>query len=80
MTRYVRVLAEPTADNPDAPPIYIDAVINDTDKVVGSHALFGMHGDFRLKDVHFYPFVLSATGVMDYGVGYDNVPGNRGIM
>ena len=38
--RYVRVFAEPTADNPDAPPFYADPIVNDAGAILGRHALF----------------------------------------
>jgi hypothetical protein len=75
--RYVRVLAEGTEDNPHAPPIYVDAIIDDDANIIGRHALFGLQGRFDRKDEHFEPFVLDHKGQMDWGDGFDSKPNDR---
>jgi hypothetical protein len=68
--RYVRVFAEPTDDNPGAPPFYVDAIVDDAGEILGQHALFGVQGDFRNRDAHFEPFVLFRDGKIDWGMAF----------
>jgi hypothetical protein len=67
---YVRISAEAIPDNPEQPPMHIDAIIDDAKKIVGKHALFGLHSSRdRYKGEHYYPFSLDKDGRVDYGVG-----------
>lgn len=75
--RYVRVLAEPTIDNPAEPPLWIDLIIGDDDDIVGKHELFGVLGAFTKTDVQFDPFVLGMGDRVDWGSGFDSIPNER---
>lgn len=75
--RYVRILAEATADNSDEVPFYIDAIIDEDGKICGKHALFGVLGRFDRKDEQFEPFVLDSNGQLDWGDGFDETPNER---
>jgi hypothetical protein len=68
--KYVRVVAEPSVDNPTCKPIHVDLVIDDAGSIVGKHSVFGVQGDFNRKDEQFCPFVLDLNGKVDYGDGY----------
>ena len=74
---YVRVFAEATEDNPDAPPFYVDAIVDDAGEILGRHTLFGVQGRFERKDEHFEPFVLDRKGCIDWGDGFDKAANDR---
>jgi hypothetical protein len=78
MMRYVRIIAEPTVDNPDHPEFYIDAIIDDENNIAGRHMLFGLQADLnrKLSQEHFYPLVVEKDGKIDYGRGFD-APANE---
>jgi hypothetical protein len=75
--RYVRIVAKATADNPEAPPLYVDAVVDEQGRLAGRHALFGFQGKFDRKDEHFYPFIFDRAGTIDFGLGYNDTPDLR---
>lgn len=52
-------------------PIFIDAVLNESDEICGGQALFGTWGKFTV-DEEFYPFVLRGDGIIDYGAALDS--------
>ena len=75
--RYVRIFAEATPDNPEAPPFCVDAILDDADEIVGSAPLFGVQGRFNRRDEHFEPFVLDSDGRVDWGDGFDQAANDR---
>jgi hypothetical protein len=75
--RYVRVFAEPSEDNPDASPFYVDAIVDDAGEIQGRHALFRVQGRFERRDEHFEPFVLDSRGQIDWGDGFDQAANDR---
>jgi hypothetical protein len=67
-----RIRLEPTVDDPDSPPVYIDCPLDEfSKKIAGKQTLFGVYGDFKDKNAGFYPFTLDATGRVDFGQAYD---------
>jgi hypothetical protein len=75
--QYVRIFAEATVDNPDAPSIYVDAIIDNSRTLMGRHTLFGLQGSFTDKDTDYYPFTLDSVGKVDFGRGYDKPANER---
>jgi hypothetical protein len=52
-------------------PICFHAILDERNRIVGSHSLFGVYGDWHRKDEEFSPFVLGPNGEIDYGTGWD---------
>jgi hypothetical protein len=77
MRKYVRIAAKPTIDNPDSPTFCVDAMIDESNRIIGKHALFGLSGRFDSRDTEFYPFVLDPSGRVDFGMGYDEEANER---
>src|SRR5688500_8843660 len=75
--QYVRIHAEPTVDNPDVPPILVDAILDEAGKIVRHYDLFGVQGSVAHTDTHFYPFTFDSTGRVDYGTGFDQPANER---
>lgn len=75
--RYVRIRLDPTIDNQAEPPIWIDAVLGEDNRIIGNHAIFGILGDFDTRDVQFEPFVLDSKGQTDWGTGFDQPANER---
>jgi hypothetical protein len=70
--QYVRIVAKPTIDNPDAAPILVDTIVDETGRILGKHTLFGTFGSLERKEDAFYPFTLDISGKIDYGSDYDH--------
>ncbi len=64
-------------DNPDMPPIWVDALIDDLGNIIGRQALFGAEGWFTERDTLFCPFIIDVAGKIDFGSGYDEPSGER---
>jgi hypothetical protein len=63
---YVRITAEPTADNRDAFPISVDAKIDGNSRITSATVLFGVDGLLG-ENAERYPFTLNQHGRLDYG-------------
>ena len=72
MARYVRIVAEPTIDNPDTAPLFLDLAINFENEIVGSNAIFAFQGDMNNSHGRSLPFVLLSDGKADFGEEYDS--------
>ena len=70
MVRYVRIIARPTVDNPDEFPLYVDAILDDNNKVSGSYPIFGFQGEIQQRSGASMPFILRSDGRMDFGEKY----------
>lgn len=68
MMRYVRVLAEPTPDNSEAPPLRFDAIIDEAGSILGKHMLHGVQEWPDRRDETSMPFSISSAGRLDYAV------------
>ncbi len=69
--QFVRVKADPTSDNSDTYPIYLDLVIHSGGDVAGSEPIFGYQGELGSRKGHSWPFVLYYDGTLDYGDQYE---------
>lgn len=69
--RCARIHLTPTIDNQEAPPILVDAVLDEKNAIFGLHTLFGLQGSFETRDTAYYPFTLDKDGQIDFGMGYD---------
>jgi hypothetical protein len=70
MASYVRITARPTVDNPDEFPLYVDAVVDDSNKVSGNYPIFGFQGEIGQRSGASMPFILHPDGRMDFGEKY----------
>jgi hypothetical protein len=70
MERHVRISATPTVDSPEEFPLYMDVVLNDSDKVSGNYPIFGFQGEIGQKAGVSMPFILHLDGRMDFGEKY----------
>jgi hypothetical protein len=70
MARYVRVVAEPTIDNPDTLPLYLDVAIDSENEIAGAHAIFAFQGEINNSHGRSLPFMLKSNGRVDFGEGY----------
>lgn len=65
--RYVRVVAKPTVDNPNAPTLFLDAALGSDARIAGERPLFGFQGEMRRRASCSLPLALYADGTLDYG-------------
>lgn len=70
MNKFVRIVAEPTIDNPDTPPLYLDVVIDSEDSIVGRNAIFSFQGETSTRHGRSLPFILYSDGRADFGEGW----------
>jgi hypothetical protein len=54
-------------------PITIDAVIDQEDRISGSHPLFGLWGRIDQDSDGYCPLVLRSDGIIDFGDSFDAV-------
>jgi hypothetical protein len=72
----VRFELQPTIDNPDSPPVFMDARRDSERKLVNDGPLPGWQGTPNQSER--YPFVYDLlTGRVDYGSGYDRPANER---
>jgi hypothetical protein len=71
MESYVRITAMPTVDNPDEFPLYVDVVLDESNKVSGNYPVFGFQGEIGQRSGASMPFILHPDGRMDFGEKYD---------
>jgi hypothetical protein len=72
MEKYVRVVAEPTVENGEAPPLFLDAVIDSENEIRGDSVIFAFQGDMNNRHGRSLPFILHADGRVDWGEMYDS--------
>jgi hypothetical protein len=66
---HARIFAECVTRN-DAGPFFVDAFLAEDGKIVGKWLLLGLSGDIDDKNT-WYPFVVRADGVVDFGCEYE---------
>lgn len=74
---HVRLILRATVDNPWSPVIYLDCVIDTDFMIVGRHTLFGLQGNYAMRERAYYPFTLDREGQIDFGCGYDGEANER---
>jgi len=71
MSKYVRIVAKPTVDSQDTPPVYLDVAVNEEDEIARDNAIFGFQGDMNNKlGGGSLPFILDPRGKADFGEEY----------
>jgi hypothetical protein len=74
--KYVRVKAVATKDEDERNvlPLHLDMVIDESGNVIGDHPIFGCEGEISRAGGDSTPFMLYASGELDYGLGFDSPP------